>query len=70
MTAIRITVTAIGEDFKTADRLIRRTLEERTDSISDCTGSSDIEVLEIDTETGATGKKYNYSQVARGEISL
>ena len=70
MTAVRITVTAIGEDFKSANRLIHETLKDRIDTISDSTGSSMIEVVDIDTETGATGKKYNYSQVARGEISL
>ena len=70
MTAIRITVSAIGEDFKTADRLIRKTLEERTDSISDCTGSSDIEVVEIDTANGRIIDGYNYIECARGEVAI
>ena len=69
-TAIRITVTATGEDFKTADRLIRKTLEERTDSISESTGSSMVEVVEIDTANGRIIDGYNYSECARGEVAI
>jgi len=69
-TAIRITATVTAEDFKTADRLIRRTLEERTDTISCSTGSGLIEVVEVDTDNGRIIDGYNYSECARGEVAI
>jgi len=70
MTAIRITVTATAEDFKSANRLIYETLKDRIDTMSDSTGSSMVEVVEVDTANGRIIDGYNYSQCARGEVSI
>ena len=38
--------------------------------MSDSTGSSMVEVVEVDTANGRIIDGYNYSQCARGEVSI
>jgi hypothetical protein len=58
---IKITLISTGEDFKTADKLLKKTLETRVETISDTTGSTWMDVEECD-EKGNRIKGLCYSK--------
>lgn len=65
---IRIKVTAVGEDFETADKLLKKTLETGVDSISDVAGSTMVEVEELNS-TGSIVDEHNYSKLSKEDSS-
>ena len=61
---IRIIIEAVGEDFETADKILKKTLERGTDSIGDVTGSSMVDVVECN-DFGLVTKKLIYSKLVK-----
>ncbi len=58
---IKITIEVMASDFKTADKILKKTLEQGVDSVSDIDGASYIEVWECD-KRGIKVELLNYSQ--------
>ena len=58
---IRITVTVYADDFKSANRLLKSTIEQGVDSIGASDGSSWVDVEDFEK-----CKKLNYSKLIQG----
>lgn len=60
---IRITVTVVGDDFKTVNRLLKQTIEQGVDTISQSDGSSLVEVSDLSNPR----RMIHYSKLVKGE---
>ena len=60
---IRITVTVCADDFKTANRLLKQTIDEGVDTIGASDGSS-----WVDVEDFSRYEKFNYSKLVQGVV--